>query len=169
MWKSLKMVQCMGFAHFGDTVRSVLVAANESNRTVLGFSESIKLLSNQPEAAQFCFLAEPQHGDSATHMHEVLLQAFCYENGIHIIKVDCSRKLAKVLGKTKSDESCVLIRKPMPPDQQLECNSVSSSGISNDEDSLISFCEHCWHKCVVKLPESWRHERSLVTLLRFIR
>lgn len=147
------MVQCISF---GDTVRSVLIAANERNRTVLGFSEAIELLSKTPEEAQFCFLAEPQHGDSATHMHEVLLQAFCYEHGIYIIKVDSSRKLATVLGTTKSDESCVLIRKPMPT-HPMECNAIaanSPSEITNDEDILINFCEKCWHKCVVNLPES---------------
>lgn len=149
------MVQCISF---GNIVRSVLVAANETNRTVLGFSDAIKLLSKKPEDAQFCFLAEPKHGDSATHMHEVLLQAFCYEHGIYIIKVDSSRKLATVLGTTKSDESCVLVRKPMSINK-LECNvdvSVPSSEIGNndDEDELINFCEKCWHKCVVQLPES---------------
>lgn len=160
------MVQCLTY---GDTVRSVLVAANENNRTVLGFSEAIKLLSKTPEEAQFCFLAEPQHGDSATHMHEVLLQAFCYEHGIYIIKVDSSRKLATVLGTTKSDESCVLIRRPMSKDR-LECNAGAAmpppSDTSNDEDILMNFCEKCWHKCVVQLPESWQRKRAL-ELARF--
>lgn len=144
---------------FGETVRSVLIAANKSNRLVLGFSEAIKLLSKTPEEAQFCFLAEPQRGDSATHMHEVLLQAFCYEHGIYIIKVDSSRKLATVLGTRTSDESCALVlRKPMPS-TTLECNANNGDdddamAFSDDEDSLIDFCEKCWHQCIVKLPES---------------
>lgn len=148
------MVQCISF---GDTVRSVLVAANESKRTVLGFSEAIKLLSKTPEEAQFCFLAEPQRGDSATHMHEVLLQAFCYEHGIYIIKVDSSRKLASLLGTTKSDESCVLIRRQPMPANKVDCNTdtaMPSADVTNEEDILINFCEKCWHKCVVQLPES---------------
>lgn len=158
------MVQCI---NFGDTVRSVLVAANECKRTVLGFTEAIKLLSKTPEEAQFCFLAEPQHGDSATHMHEVLLQAFCYEHGIYIIKVDSSRKLASLLGTTKSDESCVLIRRQLIPANTDA--AMPTSDITNEEDILINFCEKCWHKCVVQLPESWQRNRASATLLGLIR
>lgn len=112
-----KMVQCdtvcdtMTVKSIGETVQSVLNIAISQKRITLGFSESIKLLSTTPEEAQFCFLAEPKRGDSATHMHEVLLQAFCYEHGIYIIKVDSGRKLAHILGTLNTDETCVLIRK----------------------------------------------------------
>lgn len=95
----------------GEIVRTVLSVAKCAQRITLGFSDAIKLLSRTPDEAQFCFLAEPARGDSATHMHEVLLQAFCYEHGIYIIKVDSGRKLAHVLGTLNANETCVLIRK----------------------------------------------------------
>lgn len=146
------MVQCVNTIStraIGDSVRSVLTTAQKHKRIVMGFTEAIKLLSKTPEDVEFCFLAEPKDGDSATHMNEVLLQAFCYEHGIYIIKIDSSRKLATVLNTNKPDEACVLIRKSSPMDKETT--------ISSDEDILTNFCENCWdntNKCIVNLPES---------------
>lgn len=149
------MVQCANpilSRKIGDIVRTVLLAAQKTKRIVLGFSDAIKVLSKTPEDVEFCFLAEPKDGDSATHMHEVLLQAFCYENGIYIIKVDSGRKLATALGTNHPDEACVLVRK--------SCTTGRGDRVSattDDEDVLVNFCEKCWDntdKCIVELPES---------------
>ncbi|XP_031630408.1 uncharacterized protein LOC116345300 [Contarinia nasturtii] len=170
------MVQCdkshsesMATKPIGEIVQTVLSVAKNTHRITSGFSDAIKLLSNTPEDAQFCFLAEPKRGDSATHMHEVLLQAFCYEHGIYIIKVDSGRKLAHVLGTFTSDETCVLIRKnttgnnnnitpDTDNDDDAKAATTSRTGPgSNEEDILVNFCENSWHSadyCIVKLPES---------------
>lgn len=166
-----KMVQCdknrdaMAKKPIGEIIQTVLSVSKSAQRITLGFSDAIKLLSNTPEEAQFCFLAEPKRGDSATHMHEVLLQAFCYEHGIYIIKVDSGRKLAHILDKTY--ETCVLIRKSgssCDNDDDDENNrdtttdaAQSQNCISSEEDILVNFCENSWHNddyCIVKLPES---------------
>lgn len=147
----VQRVNSMSNRTIGESVRSVLNSAQKNKRIVLGFSEAIKHLSKTPEDVGFCFLAEPVDGDSATHMNEVLLQAFCYEHGIYIIKVDSSRKLATVLGTNKPDEACVLIRK------SSSALDEKSAGISPDEDILTNYCENCWdntNNCIVKLPES---------------
>lgn len=175
------MVQCekicdaISTKSIGETVQNVLSMAKHAQRITLGFLDAIKLLSKTPEEAQFCFLAEPKRGDSATHMHEVLLQAFCYEHGIYIIKVDDGRKLAHSLGTLNSDETCVLILK------HRNCLDADDHDDNNDNDSendfidaatqqnpfnstieeelLINFCESSYHNTdyyIVKLPESWK-------------
>lgn len=153
----------------GEIVQTVLSMAKSAQRITLGFSDAIKLLSKKPEEAQFCFLAEPKRGDSATHMHEVLLQAFCYEHGIYIIKVDSGRKLAHVLGTLNADETCVLIRKSgtngaddVQEDDKNDAITATASQSSaatstTDEEILVNFCENSWDNsdyCIVKLPES---------------
>lgn len=139
------MVQCdkscdvVADRPIGEIVQTVLSVAKSAHRITLGFSDAIKLLSKTPDEAQFCFLAEPARGDSATHMHEVLLQAFCYEHGIYIIKVDSGRKLAHVLGTLNANETCVLIRKSM-----IDCTEHlgedevrnSSDNYDDDDDEL---------------------------------
>lgn len=131
------MVQCdkgrdaIAAKPIGEIVRSVLSVAKNAHRVTLGFSDAIKLLSKAPDEAQFCFLAEPKRGDSATHMHEVLLQAFCYEHGIYIIKVDSGRKLAHVLNTLNDDETCVLIRK-----SQINC--LENGDETNGDNGTMS-------------------------------
>lgn len=181
------MVQCdknreaMAAKPIGEIVQTVLSVAKSARRITLGFSDAIKLLSNTPEEAQFCFLAEPKLGDSATHMHEVLLQAFCYEHGIYIIKVDSGRKLAHVLGTLNADETCVLIRKSgsscatdhdnsgvnddvndnevhIDEDSNKDDATTVAASSQSEEDILVNFCENSWQNadyCIVKLPESW--------------
>lgn len=174
------MVQCdnksrdtMADRPIGEIVRTMLSMADSVQRITLGFSDAIKLLSTTPDEVQFCFLAEPAHGDSATHMHEVLLQAFCYEHGIHIIKVDSGRKLAHILGTPNANETCVLIRKSMHIGTKAESNAsapttkpsetrpaaiatLPTTFWSNEEEFLVDFCENSCHSsdCIVKLPES---------------
>lgn len=168
----------------GEICRTVLSVAKSAQRITLGFSDAIKLLSKTPDEAQFCFLAEPARGDSATHMHEVLLQAFCFEHGINIIKVDSGQKLAHVLGTLNANETCVLIRKSVINCTEHEAeregcdnnviaateaatamvaaamNSTSafcSEEEEEEEEILVNFCENSWHNsdyCIVKLPES---------------
>lgn len=133
----------------GSTVRSALLLAMKENRLVLGLLDTVKTLANEPEDSLFCIMAQPEIGDSATHMHEVLLEAYCYENGIYIIKVDNSSKLCRIIG-TAQMESCVLVQKSMSGDCETE-------HYSDVEDSLIDHCEAHWDATIqpiIQLPES---------------
>jgi growth arrest and DNA-damage-inducible protein len=71
----------------GQTVKCVLLRAQLEKRIVIGLNAAVKSLTASAEDAVFCFIAPPKKGDSATYMHEVLLQAFCFENDIYIVKV----------------------------------------------------------------------------------
>lgn len=84
------MKECDGegcCAPVGVTAKRALLVANIEERVVVGLSDAIQALAKTPEEFLFCFMAPPKPGDSATHMHEVLLQAFCFEHDIYIIKV----------------------------------------------------------------------------------
>lgn len=135
----------------GSTVRSALIVATEENRLVLGLLDSVKTLAKAPEDSLFCIMAEPEIGDSATHMHEVLLEAYCYENGIYIIKVDSSSKLCRIIG-TSEIESCVLVQKSMTTN-----NNDETEHYSDVEDLLVDHCEAHWDvpiQPIIQLPES---------------
>lgn len=66
---------------------SVLEVAQRQSRVVIGVPATVKYLSVAPEESLFCVLAPPKEGDSAMHIQEVLLKAFCLENDIYIIQV----------------------------------------------------------------------------------
>ncbi|GAB0086145.1 uncharacterized protein DMENIID0001_004760 [Sergentomyia squamirostris] len=131
----------------GRTVRNVLLKAQTERRTIVGVSEAVKTLSAAPEDTLFCFLAPPSIGDSATHMQEVLLQAFCFENDIYIIKVDSSEKLSRILG-ANTLESCALVQKAWTHQEEEVLTSA--------EENLVDHCEVHWDdpkQPIVRLPE----------------
>lgn len=131
-----------------STVRQCLLVAQEEKRVIVGLSAAVKALSKTPEDSLFCILAPPQQGDSATHMHEVLLEAYCYEHDIYIVHVDDSTKLSRIMNSSKI-ESCVLIQK------QFQLGTAEN--LSDPESDLVNYCELIWdvtNKPIVQLPES---------------
>lgn len=134
----------MNKLNIGELMRSALISAQMENRLIIGLSEMAKYLSETPDDAFICFMAPPKLGDSATHMHEVLLEAYCYENDIYIIKIDNSEKLSRLLSSS-SLESCALIQKKHI--QQL----------SSAENALVDYCEEYWdapQQPIIQLPDS---------------
>ncbi|XP_050090369.1 uncharacterized protein LOC126574291 [Anopheles aquasalis] len=121
----------------GLVVRQTLLCANRENRAVVGLSESIHALSRKPQKILFCFLTS-----SIDHMHEVLLEAFCFEHDIYIIKLDNEEKLSRTLGSNQL-ESCVCVQ------------TADTKYITADESELIDYCEAQWEpvKPIIKLPE----------------
>lgn len=74
-------------SNISKAVRNSIRTAQTENRVITGLTNAVKSLSSMPEDALFCFLAPPMMGDTASHMHEVLLKAFCFENDIYMIQV----------------------------------------------------------------------------------
>ncbi|CAG2062405.1 unnamed protein product [Timema podura] len=70
------------------TLMSVLRRAETEKRLTCGMLPTLKTLEVDPCSALFCIIPQSLKSDSALHIHTVLLQAFCYENNIHIIKSD---------------------------------------------------------------------------------
>lgn len=132
----------------GHKVRAALWHAQVEKRLVIGLSSAVKSLSKTPDESLFCFLAPPKSGDPTTHMLEVLLEAYCYENDIYIIKVDSVDKLTRILGSHQS-ESCVLIQKNMLN------NSLEVENLTAFENDLVDHCEDLWDvpdKSAIILP-----------------
>lgn len=131
----------------GRTVQTALLQAQSDSRLIIGMSAAIKVLSNTPEGSLICLMAQPEIGDSATHMQEVLLEAFCYENDIYVIKVDSAKKMSRILGK-KSMVTCCLIQKTWTGDEILE-------DLTKSENILVDHCEEFWdspQQPIIKLP-----------------
>lgn len=80
-------------------LEKALKMAQKESRVVIGVPAAVKFLSAAPEDSLFCILAPPKMRDSATHIQEVLLKAFCLENDIYIIQVCGSFTRSKVVLK----------------------------------------------------------------------
>ncbi|XP_026763813.2 growth arrest and DNA damage-inducible protein GADD45 alpha [Galleria mellonella] len=140
----------------GQCIKTVLRRAYVEQRLTIGLLPAIQYLSKHSDGALFCLTAEAAPGDSATHMQEVLLQAFCTENDIYVIKVDSQEKLKKLLGRcTSSDYSCILVHYPYA-DPFTDSQEMDLSILTESERDLVEHCEENWGYSqlpVIKLPE----------------
>ncbi|PKK17886.1 growth arrest and DNA-damage-inducible, beta [Columba livia] len=72
-----------------------------------------------PDSVVLCLLAtdEEDEGDIALQIHFTLIQAFCCDNDIHILRVSGMQRLAAILGEPEPgaeprDLHCLLVTNP---------------------------------------------------------
>ncbi|XP_055318007.1 uncharacterized protein LOC129576666 [Sitodiplosis mosellana] len=118
----------------GHKIRAALWCAQVEKRLIIGLNEAVKMLSKAPDNSLFCILA-PAKGDTSTHIQEVLLEAYCYENDIYMVKVDAAEKLTRILG-TRQSQTCCLIQK----------STINAADITAIEGELIDYCEEIWNE-----------------------
>lgn len=152
----------------GSICNTALRNAKNQDRLIVGLTQAIKTLSNDPEETMFCVLAQPKPGDSAAHMQLILLEAFCYENGIYTIKVDDAEKLSKLSGAQKV-ENCVLMQRFQHTNNSKQPLKLKFFDL---EEKLIDHCEDYWdtqHKPIIRLPDEWIHRTQADPLMRAIK
>lgn len=134
--------------NIGDTIQALLIEAQKENRLICGLNNASKYLkeTENPEHSLFFFVASSSVGDSLAHIQEVVLQSFCFENDIYIIKIDDSEKLTRIVG-SEQNVSCALIQKYFQQGRKK---------YSEMETRLIDHCEDFWDELVqpiIKLPD----------------
>uniref|UniRef100_I3JK20 Growth arrest and DNA damage inducible beta n=2 Tax=Oreochromis TaxID=8139 RepID=I3JK20_ORENI len=127
-----------------QTLEHVLVTAHHQNCLTVGVYESAKFLNEDPDGAVLCVLAldEEDEDDAALQIHFKLLQAFCYDNYLDILRVTGMRQLAQLLEDTNTsnrnesrDLHCILVTNPS--EQILQCQALQQ---------LAKFCEESRHR-----------------------
>ncbi|XP_041816007.1 growth arrest and DNA-damage-inducible, gamma b, tandem duplicate 1 [Chelmon rostratus] len=110
--KPTERAQCTGQA-----LEEVLVSAKDNDSITVGVYESAKVMNLDPDSVSFCVLAmdEEFECDIALQIHFTLIQSFCFDNDISIVRVSDMQRLAEIVGdKTEQleDAHCVLITNP---------------------------------------------------------
>ncbi|XP_028284452.1 growth arrest and DNA-damage-inducible, alpha, a [Parambassis ranga] len=108
-----------------DTVakalEEVLTSALPQGCITVGVYEAAKSLNVDPDNVVLCILATDDEDvkDVALQIHFTLIQAFCCENDINILRVNNTRRLAEILGGggkqsggEPMDLHCVLVTSP---------------------------------------------------------
>ncbi|KAM9331201.1 growth arrest and DNA damage-inducible protein GADD45 gamma isoform 2-T2 [Gastrophryne carolinensis] len=103
----------------GKALHELLVSAQRQECLTVGVYESAKVMNVDPDCVTFCILAadEFDEGDIALQIHFTLIQAFCCENDINIVRLNDTEKLAEIFGSTDEsgepkDLHCILITNP---------------------------------------------------------
>lgn len=141
----------------GSLVRKALVQANIEKRLILGLPQIVKCLAvENSNIPILCLIAPPKSGDYATHMHEVLLQAYCFENDIYTIHLDSAENLSRIL-EASSVESCALIYANPSGDSDCEGSFLDEDyNLTKIERKLVNYCEDHWEESehsTIRLPE----------------
>ncbi|XP_074834355.1 growth arrest and DNA damage-inducible protein GADD45 beta [Carettochelys insculpta] len=134
-----------------EAVEQLLVAAQRQDCLTVGVYESAKLMNVDPDSVVLCLLAidEEDEDDIALQIHFTLIQAFCCDNDINILRVSGMQRLATVLGVTTEDNSeprdlhCILVTNP-------HTDSWKSQGLA----AVASYCEEsrCNNQWVPYVP-----------------
>uniref|UniRef100_A0A8D3BVZ8 Growth arrest and DNA-damage-inducible, gamma b, tandem duplicate 1 n=1 Tax=Scophthalmus maximus TaxID=52904 RepID=A0A8D3BVZ8_SCOMX len=106
--KPAERAQCSGKA-----LEEVLVSAKDNDALTVGVYECAKVMNLDPDSVSFCVLAtdEQFECDIALQIHFTLIQSFCFDNDISIVRVSDVQRLAQIVGDDKQleDAHCVLI------------------------------------------------------------
>ncbi|XP_071750839.1 growth arrest and DNA damage-inducible protein GADD45 beta-like [Centroberyx gerrardi] len=124
-----------------QALEELLVAAQRQDCLTVGVYESAKLMTVDPDSVVLCLLAtdEEDEDDIALQIHFTLLQAFCCDNDINIVRVSGMRRLAQLLDEPSTEDSngneprdlhCILVTNPA-------CQPLQSSALQD----VSSFCE----------------------------
>ncbi|KAE8609610.1 hypothetical protein XENTR_v10011857 [Xenopus tropicalis] len=100
----------------GNALEEVLCKAKLQRTITIGVYEAAKLLNVDPDNVVLCLLAtdDTYDQDIALQIHFTLIQAFCCENDINILRVSNMSRLAEILGGSDkpgepADLHCILI------------------------------------------------------------
>ncbi|XP_034066700.1 growth arrest and DNA-damage-inducible, gamma b, tandem duplicate 1 [Gymnodraco acuticeps] len=110
--KPIERAQCTG-----NALEEVLVTAKENDSLTVGVYECAKIMNLDPDSVSFCVLAtdEEFECDIALQIHFTLIQSFCFDNDISIVRVSDMQRLAEIIGdkaEQLEDAHCVLITNP---------------------------------------------------------
>ncbi|XP_022058793.1 growth arrest and DNA-damage-inducible, gamma b, tandem duplicate 1 [Acanthochromis polyacanthus] len=101
----------------GTALEEVLEAAKDNDSLTVGVYECAKVMNLDPDSVSFCVLAmdEEFECDIALQIHFTLIQSFCFDNDISIVRVSDMQRLAEIVGdkaEQLEDAHCVLITNP---------------------------------------------------------
>ncbi|XP_051176009.1 uncharacterized protein LOC127291125 [Leptopilina boulardi] len=116
-------VQCMPFTTFADRTK---LWKRKKNRNMMsterkitcGLLPTLRVLATTKVSStkcqsSVCFLPNEGQTDSASHLQITLLEAYCRENGIEVIRVS-KDTLKNMMCPTATDLSCVLVTSDEP-------------------------------------------------------
>nr|XP_057946372.1 growth arrest and DNA damage-inducible protein GADD45 beta-like [Doryrhamphus excisus] len=112
----------------GLALEELLVTAQKQDFLTVGIYESAKLLNADPDSVVLCVLATDNEDDVALQIHFTLLQSFCCDSGITILRVSGVTRLRQLLGavdgnrnqEEPKDLHCMLVTNPQAEHCRLQ-------------------------------------------------
>ncbi|KAF5895814.1 growth arrest and DNA damage-inducible protein GADD45 gamma, partial [Clarias magur] len=99
----------------GRVLEEVLVSSIQQDCLTVGVYESAKVMNLDPDSVALCVLAsgEQYEWDVALQIHFTLIQAFCFDNDINIVRVNDMERLVHIVSAAGTsdggDAHCILV------------------------------------------------------------
>ncbi|XP_043481053.1 uncharacterized protein LOC122510457 [Leptopilina heterotoma] len=116
-------VQCMPLTNFADRTKMWKrkksrdrIQSASGRKITCGLLPTLRVLATTrlcSSKSSVCFLPNDGQTDSASHLQITLLEAYCRENGIEVIRVS-KDTLKNMMCPTATDLSCVLVTSNEP-------------------------------------------------------
>ncbi|CAB1454336.1 unnamed protein product [Pleuronectes platessa] len=109
----------------GLALEELLVTAQKQDCLTVGIYESAKLFTADPDSVVLCVLAADDEDDVALQIHFTLLQSFCCDSGITILRVSGFQRLQQLIGsmdanRNQEDLHCMLVTNPQADHCRLQ-------------------------------------------------
>ncbi|KAF7659879.1 hypothetical protein LDENG_00291690 [Lucifuga dentata] len=112
----------------GLALEELLMTAQKQDCLTIGIYESAKLLNADPDSVVLCVLAADGEDDVGLQIHFTLLQSFCCDSGINILRVSGVQRLQQLLEvvdtnrnqEEHGDLHCILVTNPQADHYRLQ-------------------------------------------------
>ncbi|XP_052090483.1 growth arrest and DNA damage-inducible protein GADD45 gamma-like [Mytilus californianus] len=129
--------------NLGFALKEVLKKGQKEDRVVAGVYECAKILQNSPENVGLCLLQNKTE-DVTVQIHQKLVEAFCWENDIEVIKVDCLKTVESVLSPTNIGDGSV----------EIDCVLIHNDTSDSIEEFINNYYAMLATQCtVVRIPD----------------
>lgn len=134
-------------------VKGVLLQSQKEGRLTCGVFACVKLLNSKPDNVTLCVLPSVNpHLDVTVDIQHKLIEAYCWENGISVLKVDSKQKLETLFESKSNNDSygCTC--------SDLTCLLVETSPTAlSEEEYITEFCDgvinnNVYPRPVIDLP-----------------
>uniref|UniRef100_A0A674P1B0 Growth arrest and DNA damage inducible gamma n=1 Tax=Takifugu rubripes TaxID=31033 RepID=A0A674P1B0_TAKRU len=155
----------------GQCLQEALLCAQSETRLTAGVYESAKHMTEDPDSVSFCVLAmdEEFECDIALQIHFTLIQSFCFDNDISIVRVSDMQRLAEIVGNKADqleDAHCVLITVRRCQMSSIEVIPADDATLLKCSAQLTSPLSFCLNRVQPRAPGRTRLWRSCICSAR---
>ncbi|CAI9727093.1 Hypothetical predicted protein [Octopus vulgaris] len=118
----------------GQALSELILKSKSEGRLTCGVASSVKLLEMGPDFVLLCILPVDRNQSVMVSIQQTLVEAFCRDNDINLVKVDSTDKLSALVryedpndNEDYRDYCCVLVQAPTSCAEKCEFRKMNQS------------------------------------------
>jgi len=144
----------------GGTLREIVWQAQEQGRLTCGVQGCAQMLEIDPYNVMLCVLPTSAGvSNMSLDIHHMLIEAFCREYDIRLVRVDSMTKMAEVVkGRPQSTDNGVKLTRSPSTDTSCLIMQYPEEGTSAEEETLAQYYKEAiltdyTQTCHIALPD----------------